>query len=172
MKNLRFFIILLLVYLACKNKPTTSIWQQEQNNYLNNQLIDSLKWLFYAYTFDGIVDFKSEQNRFQTKPIECEIKVDTVVSRNDTLYVNFSYYKENYKYSHLYEGLMVYGFVFSNGIAKPLTGNVILENFEDPSYVRSDNRKTDSMFRNYLKTIDTSKLHPWIFNEAKRRNIW
>jgi hypothetical protein len=67
---------------------------------------------------------------------------------------------------------MVYGFKTSNGVAYPLTGMVVLDSFYNAEYVKKDNRRTDSMFVEYLMTIDKNTLPEWLRKESLRRGVY
>lgn len=152
---MRYYILILTVIWTvilggCANDRNSKKLDSEQS--VLNEKIDSLKWLFYAYTFDGKVFFQQNQKEYHT--IECEVVMDKVEERGDSLFCYLSYYKDGLRYSHIRDGLNINGFIYYSGVAKPLTGMLSLDSFDLPSYVRKDNIKTDSVFREFIKRLN------------------
>ncbi|TMI63526.1 MAG: hypothetical protein E6H07_12145 [Bacteroidetes bacterium] len=171
MREKILFLLLITFLIGCNNNSETKVILEA--NSVNPQRIDSIKWFYYAYSYNGLALFKKGQETYSFQPISCNVLIDTLIIRNnDSLEVRLSLHKEGYNYSHLSENLNYYGLLYINSAAIPLTGNVILDHFDDPSFVKKDNQITDSLFRKALETTDTSMLSSWLFNEAKKRGIY
>jgi hypothetical protein len=166
MKKVSGLLLLLCLLSSCDN---ANLKEQQLKTEI---VVDSLKWLFYAYEFNGTALFKKDQRSYNFKPTECAIRDDTLFSlSNDSVEIHLSFYKEGYSFSHVYEGFNFYGFLYGNSVAKPLSGNIVFDNFDDPIFLKNDNRTTDSVFREYLKATDSSKLSSWLLKEAKKRGV-
>jgi hypothetical protein len=163
-------ISLLFLILACSNDNKTST-NPTRNVAIVNSQVDSVKWLFYAYTCNGKARFVKDSLIYNFNPTECDVNLKVGSNRNDTLIYELSYSKANLEYKHIYDGLMVYGFMHVKGVFVPLTGMVHLDNFESLDFVRNDNDETDSVFTVLLKKADTSKLSAWLLTEARKRNV-
>jgi hypothetical protein len=171
MKIAASFTVLLITIISCNNNEKVLKHPLQSNGM--DMHIDSLKWLFYAYSFNGVALFGKNQKNYSFNPAECDIKIDNLkTGSNDSLTVNFSFYREGYKYFHVYEGMNIYGFSCYNNITRPLTGMIVLDSIDNISYIKTLNYKLDSSFRIFLKSADTSRLSNWLFKEAKRRNVW
>jgi hypothetical protein len=164
------FIYATIVLLSCNTHSNSS--QDLNQTYKDGKHLDSLKWFFYAYTYEGKALFKKDGKVYEFYPTECEIKVNNENILGDSIIYNLSYYKKGYTYQYIYEGLIVNGFVYNNGIYNPLTGMVKLDNFENLDYVKADNIKTDSIFKSFLRSADSGKLFHWLFSEAKKRRVF
>ena len=163
-------VVCLVFLYACSNNrsKTTNITAIDTN--LNKQT-DSLKWLFYAYTHKGKALLIRDQKVYEFNPIECDVQVVKEFAHNDSLFCLLGYYKEKYRYLYIREGFKTEGFIYFNGIAKPITGMLVYDNFEDPKYLKKNNVTIDSIFNIFLKECDTSKISSWLLHEAKRRRI-
>jgi hypothetical protein len=131
---------------------------------------DSLKWLFYAYTYKGKVLFNKTQSEYD--PVECDANIENVIQKKGTLFCLLVYYKNGIRVSKIREGLNINGFTYFSGVAKPLTGALVFDDFEKLESLKKDNRVTDSTFMVYLKQIDTAKISYWLKNEARRRKVF
>ena len=161
-------VTLLFVFESCVDNYKSSANQGG----LNNAQLDSAKWLYYAYTYNGKVLFEKNNQKYSFNPIECDVSVAEQSYQNDTLIYRLNYSKEGFNFLRIYDGLMVYGFKHLNGAFVPLTGMVKLDHFDDMQIVKQDNNKTDTAFTSYIKKIDQSKLSSWVENEAKRRKAF
>lgn len=168
MKRIILFLMLSII-LGCNSttNPSTSL---EENN--TARRMDSLKWFFYAYTHEGKAVFEKDGKVYEFAPTECEIRIDRISNRNDTVFYLMNFYKEGYNYKKVYDGLMVNGFAYINGAFKPLTGMIKFDNFDNTTYLKIDNRRTDSIFKAFLRTRDSSKLSNWLNIEVRKRNVF
>ena len=67
----------------------------------------------------------------------------------------------------MYDGLIVYGFKYYDGIFNPETGEGIIDNFDNDIAVRKDNLAKDSTFRSFLAKSDTSKMTNWLLRKKE-----
>lgn len=135
--------------------------------------IDSLKWLYYAYSFDGYAEFKKDNIRYRFNPTKCDIQVDSVHKFNkDSMMVLFRFHMPGYILSHFDSRISALGFTLKNNVAIPITGMISYDNFNNINYMASNNMKTDSSFREFLKNTDTTKLSAWLLKEGRRRKVW
>jgi hypothetical protein len=162
-----FSVAFFFLVASCSDNNKTSASQSN----LHDAKLDSAKWLYYAYTYNGKVLFEKNNQKHSFSPVECDVSVEEQSNHNDTLVYKLNFSKKDFNYSHIYDGLMVYGFKYFNGTFVPLTGMVKLDHFDNIDFAKQDNNKTDSAFAAYIKETDQSKLSNWVVNEAKRRNI-
>jgi hypothetical protein len=168
---MRFIIIITgLICTLCLSNCTSNNSPSATDNYELNKRTDSLKWLFYAYTFQGKVIFQEGAKEYES--INCEVNVDTIIRQGDSLLFLLSYFKDGVKSNHIREGMNLSGFAYYFGAAKPLTGMLVFDEFDNIEYLKRDNYKTDSMFRFFLREADTSQASSWLLNEANKRRVW
>jgi hypothetical protein len=176
MKLLFTVLLTMLLYynFSCNSNSNTkqSVTTTANPDSQNSSKPDSLKWLFYAYTFTGKALFKNEKGSSIVNPVECEVVISLRKMENDTAIYNLKYKKDGYEFSHVYEAMNIYGFSVSNNVPSPLTGGVILDSISYPLYVTKMNNSQDSAFRVFLKIYDTAKLDTWLLSEAKKRKIF
>lgn len=168
---MRTTILIAFVFLviACSNNTEPSS-THIQSAKISGQS-DSVTWFYYAYIYKGKALFEKDGRKYDFSPTECNVNVEQVGKSNDTLTYKINLYKQGFNYIHIYDGLMVYGFKYLNGIFIPLTGMIRLNHFDNLDFVREDNKKTDASFEGFIKNVDTSKLSQWLLAEARRRKV-
>jgi hypothetical protein len=165
-------LIIFFASIACNNDTNKQV-QHFRKPSVSETQIDSLKWLFYAYSFDGIALFFKNQQEYNYSPAECDVKVDSAyIINKDTAGVHLSFFKEGYRYSHVYNGFDIYGFLLVQATPRPLVGGAKWVDFDNLEYAKRFNQTADSAFRAFLKTADTSRLSPWLKKESKTRGIF
>src|SRR3981081_3575227 len=105
--KIRVLIFVAFMIFGCNNQPNSTNNLDEK--VITDQRLDSLKWLFYAYTFDGKALFEKNGIIQEFRPTECEVRFERMSNSNDSLFYILNLYKEGYKYNHIHDGLMVYG---------------------------------------------------------------
>jgi hypothetical protein len=166
----KIIIIVLIILTACEDKK--KITTTTNQNAIGREFEDSVKWMAYAYTYNSIALFEKNNVKYDLKPTECEIELEKRKIVNDSIFYSLRFAKDDLKYLHLYEGFPVFGIVYSRGIYKPLTGIVILDSFDYPTFAKFDNKKTDSGFISFLRTVDSSKINSWLLNQCKLRKVF
>lgn len=159
-----------VIFFGCNNQHDR-FQSKKQLLIENDKLEDSLRWFFYAYVHKGKALFEKNKTIIEIDPTSCEINIDSKESKSDSISYQLSLIKGGYKYKYIYEGLMVYGFVYTKGVFFPLTDMIRLDSLENYSSIKSDNKKTDSIFKSFLKEVPSSKLSPWLLAEAKKRGV-
>lgn len=161
-------------FLTCcnsqKDVSQKKMKQPEQEE--NKERLDSAKWYFYAYNFEGTGLFKKNGEVSEFKPSECEAQIMNVSKKEDSTFYNIELHKEGYKFLYIKDGFTSSGFYYHDGVFTPETGMIRLDNFDNSEYVRKNNLKVDSIFKAFLKRADTSKIFNWLKIESKKRKIF
>ena len=164
------FWIILIIFFACSyNKQKKHVYK----NFNENAIItDSIKWFFYAYTYQSKVSFKNRDRNVTVNSIEC----DAVVTKSeyDSSVYLVKCKKEDLEYNHIYEGIMIYGFKYNRGVFIPLTGMVKLDGFDKWEYVKNDNVITGGKFKKFMQEnrFDQIHLSQWLKVEAKQKRFY
>ena len=138
--------------------------------YVSPSVIDSLTWLYYAYTFQGQAVFRD--GTIEGMPSRFPVKVDTIVRLGDSIVARFYFFKDYTVFSHTLGAMNLNGFIYYNGAAKPLTGGLVFDGFEKWENIKNDNVRADSLFMLYLRQTDSSSLNSWLLSEGRRRRVW
>jgi len=166
-------IYAVFILISCNSKNDDSVKKIEEVPIKENRTqLDSVKWLFYAYNFNGKGLFEKNRKITKFNPIECEVKIISEKSMGDSVYYEIDLYKEGYEYKYIYEGFTSYGFYYLKGVFIPETGMLKTDYFSKLYLARKDNIIRDSMFRSFLREADTSKVSEWLKNEGKRRKVF
>ncbi len=167
MKKIIGFVSTICLLWSCKNLESAN---SDNSNFENR--LDSLKWLYYSYTFDGVALFHKDTSHYNFNPTECGIKVEKIDKVSiDSFAVSFSLVREGYKFSHIYDGIPLFGFTNFKNVVQPIISEIIPHTLKDSLADRQYNRSRDSLFAIFLKQENPDRLSEWLLKEAKRRNV-
>lgn len=163
-------LTLSILCVCCRHSNTTPVTNIDHN--VEDSLLDSAKWFFYAYAYNTAVTFDTNENKIDFPLIECELMNERTRKFGDTTIYTLKPNKKGLKYIRIYKGLPIGGIYVLHNTYYPLTGMIKLDGFDRASFVKKDNYFTDSVFRTFLKTSDTSRLSSWLLLQGNRRGIW
>lgn len=166
-----FFISLLICSCNTQQNKTVDENQSYKLKTLSDIEVDSLKWYFYAYSYDCDVLFKGGNEPISFKSFQCDIKIECEQIDDDTLFAKCIFIKDSLNGIKIYNCISIDRALYYKGVFKPLTGHLVVEGFQDPIQLRQDNNETIEKFKYFLKMADTSLLSPWLMENMKEDNL-
>ena len=155
--------------IQCSNEND----EQKFGKTFNQDLIDSLKWKFYAINYGGTVIFFDSLSRREIKeiPAKCGLKLINVSARNkDTASYEFEFHKNgHFSFVTLDSVAFIRRIGVYNSKIYPLLSHGKFE-FTNYDSVKRYFEINEAGFADYLRSFNGT-IDAWLYDEAKRRGI-
>lgn len=167
---MKILFCITIIFFACSNNEQKN--HDHENFSGKATIIDSVKWSFYAYTYQSKVLFKNADKNITLNALECDVVITK--SEHDSSVYLAKYKKDGFEYNHIYEGLMIYGFKYEQGVFTPLTGMVKLDEFDKLEYGKNDNFTTSQNFQKFMQENKAAQnnISNWLKTEAKQKGFY